>query len=92
MPNWCHNKITLSHDDPAQIERVKAHKDNVLQEFIPCPQELLDGEGWYDWRVNNWGTKWDIALDITRERARMESRSLPSSSLHGRRRLKPIRS
>jgi hypothetical protein len=67
MPNWCHNKITLSHDDPAQIERVKAHKDNVLQEFIPCPQELLDGEGWYDWRVNNWGTKWDIALDITRE-------------------------
>lgn len=23
MPNWCHNKITLSHDDATQIERVK---------------------------------------------------------------------
>jgi hypothetical protein len=25
------------------------------------PKELLDGQGWYDWRVENWGTKWDIS-------------------------------
>lgn len=67
MPNWCHNKLTISHDDAAQIARVKDHKDNVLQAFIPCPQELLQNEGWYDWCVNNWGTKWDINLSIIHE-------------------------
>lgn len=69
MPNWCNNKLTISHDDAAQIARIKEHKNKVLQEFIPCPQELLDGDGWYNWRVENWGTKWDIDLDIKEESA-----------------------
>ena len=67
MPNWCRNQITLSHDDVAQIDRVKNHASNFLQEFIPCPKELLEGEGWYDWRVNNWGTKWEVDLKIIHE-------------------------
>lgn len=44
MPNWCNNSITLKHKDPQMIER--AHKalvdGRLLQEFIPCPQDLLD--------------------------------------------------
>lgn len=44
MPNWCNNSITLKHSDPAMIDR--AHKalarGELLQEFIPCPQELRD--------------------------------------------------
>lgn len=44
MPNWCNNRLTLTHSDPAQIERaVKAFKDGrLLAEFIPVPQELRD--------------------------------------------------
>lgn len=51
----------------------------LLQEFIPIPQELRDAtadftvneslvekygySNWYDFCVNEWGTKWDIGAD-----------------------------
>jgi hypothetical protein len=64
MPNWCNNEVTLRHKDPAMIERaVKAYQEGkFLNEFIPMPQELLEGtgDGWYGWAVSNWGTKWDV--------------------------------
>src|SRR6056300_693710 len=46
-----------------------------MEHFMPTPREpndptkllgegkpvMLDGsEDWYSWRVNNWGTKWDV--------------------------------
>jgi len=42
MPNWCNNGLTLTHSDPAMIDRVVKGKEGLLQEFIPCPQELID--------------------------------------------------
>lgn len=69
MPNWCLNKLTVSHTDKAAMERfVNAYnKGTVCNEFIPEPpnlsNEALDSDGWYMWRVNNWGTKWDIGAD-----------------------------
>ena len=44
MPNWCNNTVTISHTDPAMIERVREafNKGALLQEFIPCPQDLID--------------------------------------------------
>ena len=42
MPNWCSNGLTLTHSDPAMIDRVVKGKDGLLQEFIPCPQDLID--------------------------------------------------
>jgi hypothetical protein len=65
MPNWCLNSLTLSHEDPAQIKRaVDAYADGrLLDELVPMPKELSTGEGWYDWAVGNWGTKWDVGGD-----------------------------
>jgi hypothetical protein len=48
MPNWYNNSITLSHQDPAMIERAMNSK-GLLMEFLPTPQELTDtGSGWVD--------------------------------------------
>ena len=79
MPNWCSNGITLRHADPTMIDRVIKGKEGLLQEFIPCPEELLNAvanfetndamvakygySSWYDFNIANWGTKWDFALE-----------------------------
>jgi hypothetical protein len=63
MPNWCSNNLTLEHDDPTMIERfINAYNHgHACQEFIPVPEDI--GDGWYNFCVNNWGTKWDIGGD-----------------------------
>ena len=42
MPNWCYNTVSVSHDDPAMIQRfIKATEDEcLLNEFHPMPEEL----------------------------------------------------
>jgi hypothetical protein len=44
MPNWCNNTLNIRHEDPAMIERAREafNKGALLQEFIPCPQDLTD--------------------------------------------------
>lgn len=45
MPNWCTNNATFEHDDPAMIKRMVDgfSEGRLFQEFVPCPQELLEG-------------------------------------------------
>jgi hypothetical protein len=64
LPNWCLNNATITHDDPAKLtELVDAYKRGELMEhYLPSPKDdmgVLD-EDWYDWRLKNWGTKWDV--------------------------------
>jgi len=72
MPNYCQNQATFTHPDVEklnelylQFERVEDNADDEdgqpFQYLRPTPPELLDGNGWYDWRVANWGTKWDAS-------------------------------
>ncbi len=44
MPNWCNNDITITHKDPAMIERVQKAlaEGKFLSEFLPCPKELTE--------------------------------------------------
>jgi hypothetical protein len=64
MPNWCLNNLTIEHSDSAMVDRFeKAYNSGLTcQEFIPMPTDI--GDGWYDWAVRNWGTKWDFGADI----------------------------
>ena len=44
MPNWCSNTLTLTHADPAMLQRAVAgfNRGGLFQEFVPCPQDLID--------------------------------------------------
>ena len=44
MPNYCNNTLTLTHADPAMIDRAAAAfaAHRLLDEFVPVPTELKE--------------------------------------------------
>lgn len=64
MPNWCMNKLTVSHNNPDMVDRFENayNLGKACNEFVPMPTNI--GNDWYDWCVVNWGTKWDIGADV----------------------------
>lgn len=70
MPNHTDNRVILSHADSQKIDMIynimNTEDTPLCHTLIPMPEELegtkgfSDSPNWYDWRLDNWGTKWDI--------------------------------
>lgn len=61
MPNYCSNSITITGDKTqlTQLaEQIKADEETIMERLVPTPEDF--GEGWYQWHLDKWGTKWDM--------------------------------
>jgi len=71
MPNWMQNTLTVKGDaESLKAFKLKAQGQNGCLDannFITCPEEILKSkiptvlsEEEYDWRIKNWGVKWNL--------------------------------
>jgi len=77
MPNWCYNKLVISGNKKNLTifkDQVKClETDLCLNNIVPMPKELYDtvspgdDENWYEWRIRNWGIKWDVEAHLVEE-------------------------
>jgi len=78
MPNWCNNTVSI-HAPLAERERIAnflcaniTHPDGIAHTKFSLnkiyPEPVYEGrDEWYEWRVKNWGVKWEIdPMHITR--------------------------
>jgi hypothetical protein len=66
MPNWNENKLSVMDCSP-ELESYLKENGLSFEKIKPTPPELLEGNGWYDWRLQNWRTKWDLSEQEQRE-------------------------
>ena len=62
MPNWCNNKLTIKGSKKELDLFIQTHFNNKGEfDFNTIVPEQYDDQGdvWYNWRISNWGTKWN---------------------------------
>jgi hypothetical protein len=72
MPNWCSNTLTISGPSADLVALGntvvdQGKTDLSLEKINATPPEMLTDEkaGWYEWRNEHWGTKWDVEATLT---------------------------
>lgn len=63
MPNWCENRIRIS-GPTEKINKLweEVNSNGLLNTLRPEPKNI-EGHEYIDWRIKNWGTKWEINSD-----------------------------
>jgi hypothetical protein len=62
MPNWIKNKLFI-HGPSDMVKQctldIASEDEHIsFEKILPKPKDI--GDGWYDWCIENWGTKWDV--------------------------------
>lgn len=85
MPNWCKCELMIYSDDEKIWDYIKGKNGELDFAEIICPPNTPayndefetsqseikhDPTFWYNWNVENWGTKWN-AGDVIREDTRI---------------------
>lgn len=81
MPNWCDNRLAIAGPPAVVrllVEELEGPEQPLdFEQLLPTPGELVDGAGnraagmpaelpgWYQWRLEHWGVKWN-ACDVAR--------------------------
>ena len=72
MPNWCQNVVTFSHINPSKLDVIRraiANEAKLSESFLNVlvPRPIEESENWYNWNASNWGTKWDVHVEISED-------------------------
>lgn len=61
MPNYCENRVKFTAPDEEMASKLSLaiKSGKLFSEFIETPSDITDNGAILDWRVRNWGTKWE---------------------------------
>jgi hypothetical protein len=77
MPNWCYQTLEIT-GEPKQLnkllKKIEVTKSEAtdnepetpfsFNNVIPMPPQYHLSQAWYEWRVTNWGTKWQPQINV----------------------------